>query len=45
MPWPLIRSELDQLAEFGLRTIRFEDYMDRESPPVRRFRGFYQKGT
>lgn len=43
MPWPLVRGELDQLAEFGLRTIRFEDYMDRESPPVRRFRGFYQK--
>ncbi len=43
MPWPLIRSELDSLEEFGLRTIEFEDYMDRESPPVRRFRGLYQK--
>lgn len=43
MPWPLVRGELDGLADFGLRTISFEDYVDFESPPVRRFRAFYQK--
>lgn len=43
MPWPLIRGELDQFAECGLRAISFEDYADCESPPVRRFRAFYQK--
>ena len=45
MPWPLTRLELDQLEDFGLRTISFEDYVDRESPPVRRFRVLYQKAS
>ncbi len=43
MPWPLLCSELVPLAEFGLEQISFEDYMDRESPPVHRFRGLYRR--
>jgi hypothetical protein len=41
MPWPLIRSELEEVPI--LRTLAFEDYMDGESPPVRRFRVLYEK--
>ena len=40
MPWPLIRGELDQFAECGLRVISFEDYVDREiasRPPLQSF--------
>lgn len=37
MPWPLQREELDRLGP-DFREVRFEDYLDNESPPVRRFR-------
>jgi ubiquinone/menaquinone biosynthesis C-methylase UbiE len=43
MPWPLIRSELDAFTRFGLREVSFEDYLDREAPPVRRFRAAYSR--
>ncbi|HUJ23348.1 MAG TPA: class I SAM-dependent methyltransferase [Bryobacteraceae bacterium] len=43
MPWPLTRREVDLVAQTGLREISFEDYYDRETPPVRRFRGLYRK--
>lgn len=42
MPWPLTRDELAALEVLGLREISFEDYMDREEPPVRRFRALYR---
>jgi hypothetical protein len=42
MPWPLTRNELADLEAFGLREISFEDYMDQEKPPVRRFRALYR---
>ena len=42
MPWPLARGELAELEDFGLREISFEDYMDQEQPPVRRFRVLYR---
>jgi SAM-dependent methyltransferase len=35
MPWPLLRSEL---SIPGLEELSFEDYLDDEAPPVRRFR-------
>jgi SAM-dependent methyltransferase len=41
MPWPLTRAEIEEVAT--LRTLSFEDYMDGESPPVRRFRVLYEK--
>lgn len=43
MPWPLLRSELDGFRKQGLREVMFENYMDREHPPVRRFRVLYEK--
>lgn len=41
MPWPLVRSELARFVEQGLREVRFEDYVEEEDPPVRRFRAEY----
>ena len=41
MPWPLIREELSEFENAGLKNLSFEDYFDSEDPPVRRFRGVY----
>ena len=39
MPWPLTRDELESLtAGAGLIEVSFEDYLDGQAPPVRRFR-------
>ena len=43
MPWPLIREELDAFEDAGLTLVSFEDYFDKEAPPVRRFRAVYRK--
>lgn len=43
MPWPLTHRELDCLKQIGLNELSFEDYVDTESPPVRRFRVLYQR--
>ncbi|MBZ0289165.1 MAG: class I SAM-dependent methyltransferase [Anaerolineae bacterium] len=43
MPWPLTRSELDGFTRSGLRQGHFEDYMDGEDPPVRRFCAEYRR--
>ena len=43
MPWPLVRAELDGLARAGLEPIGFEDYLDEEIPPVRRFRAAFRR--
>jgi SAM-dependent methyltransferase len=44
MPWPLTRHELSGLAErAGLVKRSFEDFLDNESPPVRRFRCVYRR--
>jgi SAM-dependent methyltransferase len=42
-PWPLARSDLARFAACGLAESRFEDYMDAENPPVRRFRAQYSR--
>ncbi len=44
MPWPLTRDELAFFETLGLKEVRFEDYMDNEAPPVRRFRATYRRG-
>jgi SAM-dependent methyltransferase len=41
MPWPLTRAEIEAVP--ALETLSFEDYLDGESPPVRRFRVLYEK--
>jgi hypothetical protein len=43
MPWPLTREELRRFRDCGMREMSFEDYFDRETPPVRRFRVEYRK--
>ncbi|MDZ4179839.1 MAG: class I SAM-dependent methyltransferase [Coriobacteriia bacterium] len=43
MPWPLTRQELSVFEEAGLAVVEFEDYLDDESPPVRRFRVTYER--
>jgi SAM-dependent methyltransferase len=41
MPWPLTAGELEPLEHLGLRLGAFEDYLDDERSPVRRFRASY----
>jgi SAM-dependent methyltransferase len=43
-PLPLMRADLDPIERVpGMRLIQFEDFMDHEDPPVRRFRAVYRK--
>ncbi len=42
-PWALVRSELDAFVGEGLTETSFEDYVDREDPPTRRFRAVYRR--
>jgi len=41
LPWPLTRAELDVFREHGLTEVGLETFLDRENPPVRRFRALY----
>ncbi len=43
MPWPLTRDELDGFLNAGLEQESFEDYLDGEQPPARRFRVLYRR--
>ena len=43
MPWPLVRQELKEFQAYGLQETAFEEYLDREDPPVRRFRVEYRR--
>jgi hypothetical protein len=46
MPWPLTREELAGLArQAGLVAQAFEDFLDDERPPVRRFRCVYRRAA
>lgn len=42
IPWPLLRTELEQFVELGLSEHRFEDYFDEKDPETRRFRVQYR---
>ena len=42
MPWPLMKDELELFRQQGLQEISFDDFLDGENPPVRRFRAVYQ---
>lgn len=44
MPWPLTKKELSLFQTHGLKEIYFENYLDDEKPPVRRFRASYLRG-
>jgi SAM-dependent methyltransferase len=43
MPWPLTKEELTDFLRLDLKEVSFEDYLDDEDPPVRRFRVAYQR--
>lgn len=43
MPWPLTRDEMRLFEAAGLEELEFEDYVDDENPPVRRFMATYTK--
>ena len=43
MPWPLVRDELRHFEKEGLKEVSFEEYLDKEDPPVRRFRVEYRR--
>jgi SAM-dependent methyltransferase len=43
MPWPLTRAEVEAIAGRELRLEAFEDFLDREDPPVRRFRAAFRR--
>jgi SAM-dependent methyltransferase len=43
MPWPLTVSDLEPFAQSGLKLVSFDDFIDQEDPPVRRFRVQYRK--
>jgi SAM-dependent methyltransferase len=42
MPWPLTVEDCALFEIHGLHLVRFEDYLDQETPPRRRFRVQYQ---
>jgi SAM-dependent methyltransferase len=44
MPWPLTRPEVEAIGRAGLRLAAFEDFLDAEYPPVRRFRAAFRRG-
>jgi hypothetical protein len=43
MPWPLTRAEVEAIATPELRQLSFEDFLDREDPPVRRLRALFRR--
>ena len=43
MPWPLTRGEVEAIGGRELRLESFEDFTDREEPPVRRFRAAFRR--
>ena len=43
MPWPLTENEVKQFGAHGLKEISFENFFDKEDPPVRRFRAEYMR--
>ncbi len=43
MPWPLTRAEIAVIATADLDLVSFEDFVDREEPPVRRFRATFRR--
>ena len=43
VPWPVTRAEFSAFPRAGLTEISFEDFLDQETPPLRRFRALYQR--
>ena len=45
MPWPVVKDELSLFEQQGLQEVSFEDFIDDENPPVRRFRAIYKRSN
>lgn len=43
LPWPLEKETLLRFEDAGLELVKFEDYYDDETPPVRRFRAEFER--
>jgi len=43
LPWPLTRDEMQEFVRAGLREELFEEYLDAEDPPARRYRVLYSR--
>lgn len=43
LPWPLTREEMQEFVHAGLQEERFEEYLDAEDPPTRRYRALYRR--
>lgn len=43
LPWPLSRETVMRFEDEGLELVEFEDYVDDETPPVRRFRAAFER--
>jgi len=43
MPWPLSKKKLSLFKAHGLQEVAFEDFMDSEEVPVRRFVATYRR--
>ena len=43
IPWALTREELDHFVTLGLRASSIDIVVDDETPPVRRFRAFFER--
>lgn len=43
MPWPLTRAEVEAIGGVDLALVVFEDFLDDEDPPVRRFRVTFRR--
>lgn len=43
LPWPVTREELAGFVRARLKEQHFEDYLDEENPPVRRYRVLYTR--
>jgi SAM-dependent methyltransferase len=43
LPWPMTEDEVRSFQDHGLALVELEDFLDREDPPVRRFRACFQR--
>ncbi|MGC1416009.1 MAG: class I SAM-dependent methyltransferase [Candidatus Acidiferrum sp.] len=43
LPWPLTREELAEFVRAGLIELSFDEYLDNEEPPARRYRVLYSR--
>jgi len=44
-PWPVTKNDLALFTQIGLKSQAFEDFIDKEDQPIRRFRAAYQMPT